>query len=46
MKDGGWDVAEFKVPTAGNRDGTVPALARRAGLLSVGSEAIRSGKPS
>lgn len=45
IRDGAWDVA-LRVPTGGNRDGTVPALALRAGLFNVGSEGIRSGNPS
>jgi len=42
-----WTLMPFRVPTGENLDGTVPALALRAGLLrppSVGG--TRSGKPS
>ena len=45
MRDCGWELAPI-VPTGENREGTVPALALRAGLFNVGSEVIKSGKPS
>lgn len=45
IRDGAWELA-FMVPTGGNRDGTVPALALRAGLFNAVSDGIRSGNPS
>lgn len=45
MKDCGWEDG-VKDAGGGNRDGTVPALALRAGLLNMGSEGMRLGNSS